>query len=103
MFSLKGKSAVITGAGSGIGKAVALLFAEQGATVHVMDLHDEGAGVTVSEILNKGGLARLQVCSVASQQAVRDALASIGNIDILVRSAGISHIGNVENTSDADF
>ncbi len=103
MFSLKGKSAIVTGAGSGIGKAVSLLFAEQGATVHVVDLNEESAQGTVLEILDKGGLATLQVCNVASQQAVKDTFALIGHIDILVNSAGISHVGNVENTSEADF
>lgn len=103
MFSLKGKSAIVTGGGSGIGKAVSLLFAEQGATVHVVDLNEEGAQATVSEIVSRGGDATLQICNVALQQTVKDTFASIGKIDILVNSAGISHIGNVENTSDADM
>ena len=103
MFRLDEKVAVVTGSGSGIGKAVALLFARQGATVHLIDLNEEAIASTANEIKNEDGRAVPQSCDVTSQQKVKEVFRSIGKIDILVNSAGVSHIGNVENTSEADF
>ena len=103
MFQLTGKIAVITGSGSGIGKAVALLFAKQGATVHVMDLNEESCNDTVSEIMANNGKAHAQVCDVTDQQQVKNIFSEIGKVDIMVNSAGVSHIGNVETTTEADI
>ena len=103
MFQLSGKIAVITGSGSGIGKAVALIFAKQGAEVHLIDLNEEGISTTAQEIKNENGKAVGHVCDVTSQQQVKDIFNSIGRVDVLVNSAGVSHIGNVETTSEEDF
>lgn len=103
MFSLNNKTAVVTGAGSGIGKAVALTLAKQGATVFVADLNAENAATTVDEIIKNGGAAEAVVLNVAVQNDVIAAFAKIEKVDILVNCAGISHIGNAENTSEADF
>ncbi|MBS1748025.1 MAG: SDR family oxidoreductase [Bacteroidetes bacterium] len=103
MFSLQNKTAVITGAGSGIGQAIAEVFAEQGATVYVLDLNSDKAKSTVDVILSNNGKAFALTCDVSNQQQVIDCLNSIDTIDILVNSAGIAHIGNAQNTSEADF
>lgn len=103
MFQLKEKIAVITGSGSGIGKAAALLFAKQGAQVHVLDLNEEACNATVKEIQKAKGKACVHVCDVANQQQVKEVFGEIGRVDILVNSAGVSHIGNVENTTERDF
>jgi len=103
MFTLEKKVAVITGGGSGIGKAVALVFAQQGATVQVIDLNTEQANQTVLEIRQAGGEASGFTCDVSRQTAVTETLQQIGKIDILVNSAGISHIGTVETTLEEDF
>jgi NAD(P)-dependent dehydrogenase (short-subunit alcohol dehydrogenase family) len=103
MFSLQHKSAVITGAGSGIGKAIAELFATQGAQVHIVDLNNENAGQAAAEITGKGGKALAHAVDVSDQQKVKQLFEQIGAIDILVNSAGISHIGTVETTTEADF
>ena len=103
MFQLNKKIAVVTGGGSGIGKAVALLFAKQSAEVHVMDLNEEACNATVQEIKENNGKAVAQVCDVSDQNQVREVFSNVGKVDILVNSAGISHIGNIENTTEADL
>jgi 2-keto-3-deoxy-L-fuconate dehydrogenase len=103
MFQLNGKIAVVTGGGSGIGKAVALLFAKQGAEVHVIDLNDEACNSTVAEIQKNNGKAIARVCDVSAQQQVKEVFSKIGKVNILVNSAGVSHVGNIENTTEADL
>jgi 2-keto-3-deoxy-L-fuconate dehydrogenase len=103
MFRLDNQTAVITGAGSGIGKAIALLFAKQGAFVHVLDLNDDACKATVKEIAAASGKAVAQVCDVTSHEMVKDIFSKINDAGILVNSAGISHIGNVESTTEGDF
>lgn len=103
MFDLKNKTAVITGGGSGIGKAIASLFAKQGAFVHIIELNAEAALGVVNEIKASGGNAAAHSCDVAKQDAVVDVFNAIGKLDILVNNAGIAHVGNVENTSSEDF
>jgi 2-keto-3-deoxy-L-fuconate dehydrogenase len=103
MFSLKNKKAVITGAGSGIGKAIAVLFAKQGAEVHVIELTAESAKATVDEIKANGDTVFSHACNVADQQQVLKTFESIGVHDILVNNAGIAHIGKADNTSESDF
>lgn len=103
MFRLNGKSVAVTGAASGIGKAVALLMAKRGATVHVLDLSEQGCATTVQEILQAGGIAFTHLCDVTVQEAVQDVFKDISRMDILVNSAGVSHVGNIENTSEQDF
>ena len=103
MFSLQNKIAVVTGGGSGIGKAISALFAKQGATVHILELTEESAKTAVHEITANGGKVVAHACNVANQQEVLATFEKIGNINILVNNAGIAHIGKVDTTSEADF
>lgn len=106
MFDLSSKNAIITGGGSGIGKAIAELFARQGAVVHIVDLNETGAAETLSIIQNSGGKAFAHTCNVADQAQVQSVFKSISaksSIDILVNSAGVAHVGKIEDTSEADF
>ncbi|MEP7143044.1 MAG: glucose 1-dehydrogenase [Ferruginibacter sp.] len=103
MFELTNKSAIITGAASGIGKAVATVFARQGAMVHLLDMNEAGLTETVAEIKEQGGNAEQHLADVTSQQAIKSLFEKIGRIDILVNCAGISNIGKADNTSEEDF
>ncbi|TKC10105.1 SDR family oxidoreductase [Pedobacter polaris] len=103
MFSLQGKKAVVTGGGSGIGKAIATILAKQGAEVHIIELGIEQASASLEEIKNAGGTAFSYACDVANHQAVVDAFKTIGKIDILINNAGIAHVGKVDTTSETDF
>jgi 2-keto-3-deoxy-L-fuconate dehydrogenase len=103
MFSLKNKKAVITGGGSGIGRAIAVLFAKQGAEVHIVELTKKSAKEVVDEISLTGGKVFSYACNVAIQQEVLSSFDKIGNLDILVNNAGIAHIGKVDTTPEADF
>ena len=107
MFELTDRVAVITGAGSGIGQALALLFAKQGAHVVVLDIDRDAAGTTVNSIQQAGGRAVSLSCDVSKSSQVRKAFQAIESelrrIDILVNNAGIAHIGTLANTSEEDF
>jgi len=102
-FSLNGKNALITGAGSGIGQATAFSFAEAGAHVWIVDLNEAGARQTEAEIKQKGGQASVLLVNVTDQAAVIEAYGTPDSIDILVNSAGVSHIGKLDSTPEADF
>jgi 2-keto-3-deoxy-L-fuconate dehydrogenase len=103
MFSLQNKKAVVTGGGSGIGKAIAALFAKQGAEVHIVELTQESAKTAVEEIKANGGNVFSHACDVANQKEVVATFEKIGNINILVNNAGIAHVGKVDTTAEADF
>lgn len=103
MFNLKNKTALVTGGGSGIGKAICLILAMQEASVHVIDLNKEQAEQTVNEIKNQNGNGYSHALDVSNQTDVNAVFNTIGKIDILVNCAGISHIGNAVNTSQEDF
>lgn len=103
MFSLQNKSAVITGGGSGIGKAIAQLFAKQGAAVHIIELNEEAGKACVDEINASGSKAYLHTCDVSIQKDVIKIFETISRADILVNNAGIAHIGKAHTTSEEDF
>jgi len=99
-FRPDGKTAVITGAGSGIGRAIALKFAANGAAMRILDLNLNDAEAVTKEIATGGGSASAHSCDVSDQKQVStfDHLAKQNRINILVNNAGISQIGNVEAT-----
>ncbi len=103
MFSLQGKKAVVTGGGSGIGKAIALILAKQGAEVHVIELNEAQAQSTLDEINNNGNKGFSYASDVSDQQAVIKTFDQIGSLDILVNNAGIAHVGKADTTQEADF
>jgi 2-keto-3-deoxy-L-fuconate dehydrogenase len=105
-FRLDGKTAVITGGGSGIGEAIALKFAAHGAAVCVLDLNQKAAEDTARKITEAGGRASAYACDVTDQAKVKtqfEAIAAQHRLHILVNNAGVSHVGSLENTTEADF
>jgi 3-hydroxybutyrate dehydrogenase len=97
---LSNKTAIVTGAGSGIGKAIALHLAASQARVAVADLNESSAGETVAEIIEKGGKALAVGCDVANESSVNEmvkkAVSSFGSADIIVNNAGLQFISKIE-------
>jgi NAD(P)-dependent dehydrogenase (short-subunit alcohol dehydrogenase family) len=105
-FNLKNKTAIVTGGGSGIGKAISKTLAEQGAHVHILELNIDNAKITKNEIENDGGIADVHQCNVSNQEDVSkviNAISQKNTINILINNAGIAHVGNIENTSETDL
>jgi len=104
---LENKTAIVTGAGSGIGNAIALSFAKEGANVLVADLNEVGGQATVEEIkqLGKNALfVKTDVSKAADVQAmVKEALNAFGRIDILVNNAGIYKTYNFHEMTESDW
>ena len=95
--------AVVTGAGSGIGRATALQLASDGYDVRIFELSAEAAGETLSLLQKAGGIGAIQAVDVSNTESVRAAFADLPRLDVLVNNAGIAHIGNVLNTSPEDL
>jgi 2-keto-3-deoxy-L-fuconate dehydrogenase len=103
MFRLDGKTSLVTGAGSGIGEAIALCFAGQGATVWVVDNNEAAAASTVAAIRAAGGKAELACVDVSDPAAVLALAGAVPTLDILVNNAGIGHVGNLLGTDASDL
>lgn len=104
IISLAGKHVVVTGGASGIGKAIAMQFADADAAVHILDLKE--AELVALEIQKSGKQAKGYPCNVAEQASVQPVINKIvegGGIDVLVNCAGIAHVGNLEKTTEADM
>lgn len=95
--------AVVTGAGSGIGRATALQLASDGYDIRIFELSAEAAGETLGLIQKAGGTGAVQTVDVSNTESVRTAFAGLPRLDVLVNNAGIAHIGNVLNTSPEDL
>jgi 2-keto-3-deoxy-L-fuconate dehydrogenase len=95
---LKGKRAFVTAASAGIGRACAVAFAREGATVYATDIDEKGLAALKSE-----GIAEMARLDVRDSAAVADCARRVGKIDILLNAAGFVHHGTVLDCSDEDF
>ncbi len=105
-FDLTKRTAIVTGGGSGIGRAIAMTLAENGAHSIIMDRNLEGAQEVVKEIRDGGGTAEAHRCDVSNHESVNGVFneALRGQpLDILINNAGIAHVGSVLDTSAEDF
>jgi NAD(P)-dependent dehydrogenase (short-subunit alcohol dehydrogenase family) len=107
MFDLSAKTAVVTGSGSGIGEAIARLFAHQGARVALLDVDEAGASGVAEAIRTSGGVAESWPCDVSNARQVQVAFADVverfGRLDILVNNAGVAQVGELLSTSEEDL
>lgn len=107
IFDLRNKTALVTGGGSGIGRAIAELFAAHGAHVNILELNEAAAEACVNAIREKGGKAQAVKCNVSNHSEVKQVVDTLfqqqGKLDILINNAGIAHVGTLESTSEADF
>jgi len=105
--ALQGKTALITGAASGIGYAIARTFAQEGAKVAIADLDREKAERAAEELRGTGCEAIAIVCNVTDEEQVRSAVAqtaeTFGRLDIVVNNAGVQHISPVEEFPSDKF
>lgn len=101
------KISVITGAGSGIGEAMAMCFAEAGGKVHILDRDLEGSSRVLALLKTKGYDGVAHDVDVTDQQAIHEVVKGIveadGAVDILINNAGVAHIGTLESTTEEDF
>ena len=107
MTRLSGKVALITGGGTGIGRACALQFSREGAKVAVAGRRREPLAAVVAEIQAAGGQALSANCDVAKsdqvERTIREVVSQFGALHVLVNNAGILHVGSVEETSEAEW
>ena len=105
-FSLKNKTAIVTGGGSGIGKAISFTLASQDAFIHILDNQLESALETVNDIKKNNFIGVAHQCDVSNIKEVNQVILEIcktSNIDILINNAGIAHVGNIENCKEEDL
>jgi 3-hydroxybutyrate dehydrogenase len=106
-MKLEGKTAIVTGAASGIGKEIAFTYAREGAKVAIADLDADAANAAAAQIRENGGQALGLAMDVASEAAVDAGVASVaaqwGSVDILVSNAGIQIVHPIEEFSYAEW
>ncbi|MGW0365117.1 SDR family NAD(P)-dependent oxidoreductase [Streptomyces sp. NPDC002990] len=102
-YDLTGRTALVTGAASGIGRATALLLAAAGAALHCADRDEQGLAETAALVTRAGGAATVHALDVTDRAALRAAVDAAGPLDITAAIAGIMHTSSVLETTDEDL
>ncbi|MFE5865632.1 SDR family NAD(P)-dependent oxidoreductase [Streptomyces virginiae] len=102
-YGLVGRTALITGAASGIGRATAVLLAEAGAHVHCADRDEQGLAETAALVTKAGGAATVHPLDVTDRAALRAAVTAAGPLDVAAAIAGVMHTSSVLETTDEDL
>ncbi|MFJ5033136.1 SDR family NAD(P)-dependent oxidoreductase [Streptomyces sp. NPDC088560] len=102
-YDLTGRTAFVTGAAGGIGRASAVLLAEAGATVHCADRDPDGLQGTATLVKDRGGTAVVHVLDVTDRARLAEAVRSCGRLDVMAAIAGIMHSSPVLETRDEDL
>jgi len=102
-YELTGRTAFVTGAASGIGRASAVLLAEAGATVHCADRDAQGLDETAALVKDAGGTAHTHVLDVTDRAALREAVAGCERLDVMAAIAGVMHSSTVLETREEDL
>jgi short-subunit dehydrogenase len=107
MRAIRGKVALVTGAGSGLGRAIALRLAREGAALHLADINRAALAATTLEIRALGGQSAVTICDLAEPAAIESLVADVetrwGGIDILINNAGIGWYGPTQKMTDAQW
>ena len=103
MFKLEGKTALVTGAGSGIGQAIAEVFAAAGAEVIIADRDAKAGEAVAKQLAGSGRKARFRLLDVADEAECGAVGRENSRVDILVNNAGIGHVGTILQTTAADL
>jgi NAD(P)-dependent dehydrogenase (short-subunit alcohol dehydrogenase family) len=107
MRTIRGKVALVTGAGSGLGRAIALRLAKEGARLHLADIHAASANETAAQIRAANGEAAVSVCDLTDRAALDSLTADVhsrwGGLDILVNNAGIAWYGPTQKMTDEQW
>ena len=107
MLDMTNKIVVVTGGGSGIGEAISVRFAEQGAQVYILDVSMDAAQAVQGTIASEGNQAVALRCDVSdatgTQDVIDSIIAQVGRIDILINNAGIASVGTVESTREDEL
>ncbi|MFE3554346.1 SDR family NAD(P)-dependent oxidoreductase [Streptomyces sp. NPDC059193] len=102
-YELTGRTALITGAASGIGRATAVLLAGAGAHVHCADRDEQGLAETAALVAKAGGAATVHALDVTDRTALKAAVSAAGPLDIAAAIAGVMHTSSVLETADEDL
>lgn len=98
-----GKHALVTGGGSGIGRAIVLRLAQDGAQVTILEARAAAGESVAAEVRAAGGVAQVIEADVANTDSMRRAFGALGQLHLLINNAGIAHVGNVLNTTPEDL